>query len=231
MSKNLEPTVFESIHLADSLVVCCFFTDSYLSHALSLKESLDKLGLSYYLKSVEDAGYWEANTRIKPHFIKECLEAYPNKNILYLDADSVVKKSLSYFDSIDADICAYATDNHPGMSHDYLTGTIFFTNNQATSRFMEAWMTAQEGTIKTLVDQDSFDEAVKNCANNIKIQPLPTGYIKIFDKAYQGDIFIEHYQASRSQTKLRRQNIRTRNRIIGGGVLVIIALIAYSMFS
>lgn len=231
MSQNLASKDFESIHSADSFVICCFFTDSYLTHALSLKQSLDKLSLSYYLKPVADAGYWEANTRIKPYFIKACLEAYPNKNILYLDADSVVKKPLSYFNTIDADICIYATGNQPGMSHDYLTGTIFFANTESTLMFIDVWIASQAEASKTQVDQDSFDEAVKKTANKIKIQPLPAGYIKIFDKAYQGDIFIEHYQASRGQNKLRRQKIRQRNRIIGVIVISVIAFICYSLIS
>ena len=55
--------------------------------------------------------------------------------------------------------------------------------------------------------------------------------LKIFDKDYEGDIYIEQYQASRGQTKLKRKNIRIRNRVIGVTALVVIAIIAYSMFS
>jgi len=56
------------------------------------------------------------------------------------------------------------------------------------------------------------------------MESLPAGYIKIFDKDYEGEIYIEQYQASRGQTKLRRQKIRRRNRIAGvvllGGIIV-----------
>ena len=219
------PLFFEKINAPDSFIVCCFYTDSYRSHALNLKESLDKFNLNYYFKEVEDAGYWEANTRIKPHFILECLKKFPNKNILYLDADALVKKPLDYFNTITSDVAFYKTKGMPGMSHDYLASTMFFSNTANTMALVEQWITEQVDGKQTQVDQDSLDVAMEKLGHTLTVEALNPGYIKIFDKDYDGDIYIEQYQASRGHTKLKRQNIRKRNRFIGGVVLLIVITI------
>ena len=231
MTSASTPLFFEKINAPDSFIVCCFYTDSYRSHALNLKESLDKFNLNYYFKEVEDAGYWEANTRIKPHFILECLKKFPNKNILYLDADALVKKPLDYFNTIDADVAFYKTKGLPGMSHDYLASTMFFSNTANTMALVEQWITEQVDGKQTQVDQDSLDVAMEKLGDTLTVEALNPGYIKIFDKDYDGDIYIEQYQASRGHTKLKRQKIRQRNKIAIIIALIIIALVAYSILA
>lgn len=231
MTSASTPLFFEKINAPDSFIVCCFYTDSYRSHALNLKESLDKFNLNYYFKEVEDAGYWEANTRIKPHFILECLKKFPNKNILYLDADALVKKPLDYFNTIDADVAFYKTKGLPGMSHDYLASTMFFSNTANTMTLVEQWITEQLDGKQTQVDQDSLDVAMEKLGDTLTVEALNPGYIKIFDKDYDGDIYIEQYQASRAHTKLKRQKIRQRNKIAIIIALIIIALLAYSLLA
>lgn len=225
MTATLPSSSFLSTDASDSFLICCFYTDSYRDHALSLKQSLDNFNINYYFKEVEDAGYWEANTRIKPHFILECLKQFPEKDVLYLDADALVKKSLDYFNHITADVAFYKTKGMSGMSHDYLASTMFFKNTPNTIKLVQQWIAEQVNGKRTQVDQDSLDMAMEKLGNTFTVEPLNPGYIKIFDKDYNGDVYIEQYQASRGHTKLKRQNIRTRNRIIGVGVLVIIIII------
>ena len=230
MTEISKPLSFTNMSATDGYVVCCFYTDSYKSHALSLKQSLDNFGLNYYFKQVSDAGYWEANTRIKPHFILECLQKFPENDVLYLDADALVKKPLDYFNTITADVAFYKTKGMPGMSHDYLASTMFFKNTANTITLVKQWIAEQVDSKRTQVDQDSLDTAMDKLGNTLTVEPLNPGYIKIFDKDYDGDVYIEQYQASRGQTKLKRQNIRMRNRVIGGTVFVLLAALAYSLF-
>lgn len=231
MTTSTQPLSFTNTSATDSFLVCCFYTESYSDHALSLKKSLDDFDLNYHFKQVEDAGYWEANTRIKPHFILECLQNFPNKNILYLDADALVKKPLDYFNHITADVAFYKTKDMPGMSHDYLASTMFFSNTPNTIKLVEQWIAEQVDGKHIQVDQDSLDTAMYKLGDTLSIKPLNPGYIKIFDKDYEGEVYIEQFQASRGQTKLKRQKIRRRNRIVGGLLIVIIAVIAYSIWS
>ena len=230
MTEISKPLSFTNMSATDGYVVCCFYTDSYKSHALSLKQSLDNFGLNYYFKQVSDAGYWEANTRIKPHFILECLQKFPENDVLYLDADALVKKPLDYFNHITADVAFSKTKGMPGMSHDYLASTMFFKNTANTITLVKQWIAEQVDSKRTQVDQDSLDTAMYKLGNTLTVEPLNPGYIKIFDKDYDGDVYIEQYQASRGQTKLKRQNIRMRNRVIGGTVFVLLAALAYSLF-
>ena len=226
MTSASTPLFFEKINAPDSFIVCCFYTDSYRSHALNLKQSLDEFNLNYYFKEVEDAGYWEANTRIKPHFILECLKKFPNKNILYLDADALVKKPLGYFNNITADVAFYETKGLPGMSHDYLASTMFFSNTANTMVLVEQWITEQVDGKQTQVDQDSLDVAMEKLGDTLTVEALNPGYIKIFDKDYDGDIYIEQYQASRGHIKLKRQKIRRRNKVLILLFLSIILILA-----
>lgn len=231
MTKNSHSESFENLSSQDSFIVCCFYTESYRDHALSLKESLDTFGLNYYIKQVEDAGYWEANTRIKPHFILSCLQKFPSKDVLYLDADALVKKPIDYFNHINSDVAFYKTKGMAGMSHDYLASTLFFKNTEPTRALVKQWIEEQKDGKRTQVDQDSLDAAMLKLENTLAIEPLPAGYIKIFDKDYEGEVYIEQYQASRSQTKLRRQKIRLRNRILGGMVLGIGLISVYFLIA
>lgn len=231
MTSVSSPLFFENISAADSFIICCFYTNSYRSHALNLKQSLNEFNLNYYFKEVEDAGYWEANTRIKPHFILECLKKFPNKNVLYLDADAIVKKPLDYFNHITADVAFYKTKGMPGMSHDYLASTMFFSNTDNTIALVEQWIAEQVDGKQTQVDQDSLDATMDKLGNTLTVEALNPGYIKIFDKDYDGEVYIEQYQASRGHTKLKRQKIRQRNKIAIITALIIIALVAYSLLA
>lgn len=225
MTTTSQALSFTNLNATDNFLVCCFYTASYRDHALSLKQSLDNFNLNYYFKEVEDAGYWEANTRIKPHFILECLQQFPDKNVLYLDADALVKKPLDYFNHINADVAFYKTKGMPGMSHDYLASTMFFSNTTNTVHFVKQWIAEQVGGKRTQVDQDSLDTAMDKLSGTLTVEALNPGYIKIFDKDYDGDVYIEQYQASRGQTKLKRQRIRWRNRFLIVSIILIILLI------
>lgn len=214
----------------DKFIVVCFFTPNYHDHALRLKGTLDKFNLNYYFEEVADAGFWEANTRLKPHFIQRCLQKFPEYGILYLDADAGVVKPLNYFNELaqkDIDVAFYYTRGLPNMSHDYLASTLYFNNTPTTNALVQQWIDEQKDGKRTQVDQDSLDSAMLKFAGKIKVEPLNAGYIKIFDKDYDGEVYIEQYQASREQPKLRRQLIRRRNRIIGVVVLVLIGLGLY----
>lgn len=222
----------EAFNSDDTFVVGCFYTANYREHAMRLKASLEEFGLNYYFAQVADAGFWEANTRIKPYFIAHCLAKFAKHGVLYLDADAVVKRPLDYFNQIDADVALYHTRGLANMSHDYLASTMFFNNTRASHELVAQWIAEQQDGKRTQVDQDSLDAAMHKMADQISVAPLSAGYIKIFDRdtrqdGYDGDIYIEQYQASRSQTKLRRTLIRRRNRIMGAGVVMGLALGAY----
>lgn len=218
---------YQQLASPDKFIVVCFFTPNYHDHALRLKGTLDNFNLNYYFEEVADAGFWEANTRLKPDFILRCLQKFPDYGILYLDADAGVVKPLNYFNELaekDIDVAFYYTRGLPNMSHDYLASTLYFNNTPTSQALVKQWIAEQVNGKRTQVDQDSLDSAMIKFEGKIKVEPLNAGYIKIFDKDYDGEVYIEQYQASREQPKLRRQLIRRRNRMIGVVVLVIIII-------
>jgi len=67
---------------------------------------------------------------------------------------------------------------------------------------------------------------MEKLGDTLTVEALNPGYIKIFDKDHDGDIYIEQYQASRGHTKLKRQKIRRRNKVLILLFLSIILILA-----
>lgn len=207
-------------------VVCAFFTDNYADQVASLAASVESFGLAFYKKRYDSRGFWEANTRIKPEFLLHCLDKFPDKDVLYLDADSVMKKFPDLLVNFNGDIGVYASDTRQGFTHSYLTGTLFLTNNDCVRRFLHRWIESQ-GAKATDVDQDGFQKAVQ-WSTDVRVVSLPASYTKIFDRSDMGgEAVIEHYQASRRQVKLARLLNRARNVVLGLGLLLLAAWVAF----
>lgn len=201
---------------AAPFIVCAFFTEGYAAEAEQLRASLEQSGTPYFLKSFPSRGYWEANTRIKPEFLLDCLRRFPARDIAYLDADSVVRSRLDLFYHFDGDLGVFIAPADAGMSHRYLTGTLYLRNTPAIHAFLEDWISAQNGMVLG-VDQDSFTTAVDKHPE-LKISPLPESYVKIFDRGSATPV-IEHFQASRRRVKLQRTLKKVRNALLA--VLII----------
>lgn len=207
-------------------VVCAFYTDSYQRQMEALRLSLKQHRLNYYLRRYESRGFWEANTGIKPEFLLDCLDKFPGMDIVYLDADAVVKRYPALFHEIDADVGVCFTPEGEGFSHRVLTGTLFFKNNPVAKHFVEVWLKEQRK--KSLAcDQDSFERALDK-SENIRYHDLPVSYVKIFDKG-NADAVIEHYQASRGKLKFKKLVKRARN-ISVALVLVYVLYLALANF-
>lgn len=192
-------------------LACSFFTDKYLADAESLWKSLVKTRTPHFLKHYPSRGYWEANTRIKPEFLLACLQRFPGRDIVYLDADSVVHAPLELFFSFPGDLGVFVAPPNSPLSHPYLTGTLYLRNTAAVHRFVQDWIDAQGGMVLG-VDQDSFSAAIeRNPA--LVVTPLPESYVKIFDRG-DAEPVIEHFQASRRHVKLQRALKKSRNTLL-----------------
>jgi hypothetical protein len=207
-------------------LVCAYYTDAYRSEVESLVKSLEALNIPHFVKHYASRGFWEANTRIKPEFLLDCLSRFPDKNIVYLDADSVVRSNPALFENFDGDLAVYVAEAGAGYSHKYLTGTIFLRNSAAVRGFVQSWVDAQKGA-RVEVDQDSFETAVSG-SPNLRLQPLPAGYTKIFDRADMGgEVVIEHFQASRKRLKLSKLLKRLRNVLLFALLAAVVCGAAY----
>ncbi len=202
-----------------SFVACCFYTDNYTREAEALRASLDATGTPGFFKRYASRGFWEANTRIKPEFLLECLTRFPDRNIVYLDADSVVRSPLVLFDDFPADLGVFKASPDSGMSHPYLTGTLFLRNVPAVRTFVQSWIDAQENMLLG-VDQDSFTAAMARTPT-LRVAALPSSYVKIFDRGDETPV-VEHFQASRQRIKLQRSLKKIRNICVWTGFVGLI---------
>ncbi len=81
------PDEYSWLEGGQNYVVCVFYTEDYLQYVLDLKRSLERNSVNHFLKLYEKRDSWEATTRIKPHFLLECLSRFPQLGVLYVDAD------------------------------------------------------------------------------------------------------------------------------------------------
>jgi len=230
---TLPATAAGDVHLPEEYVwtgggqpyiACGFYTPNYLPQILSLKASLEAHGINHFLKRYDPRGGWEANTRMKPVFVCYCLEKFPGTDIVYLDADAVVRKPLAAFDAMTSDVTMLF---HPTFEYGrwYLrisAGTLAIRNTPGGRRFANLWAAGEAKAKKTTVDEDmvymAFDDMV-----GVSITVLPKDYYKIFD-APGSDPAIEHFQASRGQSKIRKN--RRRALQIAGWALGGVALLS-----
>ncbi|KUO65718.1 MAG: hypothetical protein APF80_12555 [Alphaproteobacteria bacterium BRH_c36] len=206
-------------------VVSCFYTPNYLAQVTSLKRSLEAHGINHFLKRYERLGSWESTTRLKPVFLDYCLKKFPDHDVLYLDADAVVRQPLTFFDDIRSDICLLF---HPTVLYNkhYLrisAGTVYCRNTDGGRRFARLWMAQEEKCSALNVDEDMIYMAFGDM-QGISITVLPPEYYKIYDNPGL-DPVIEHFQASRHQfkwTKAIRQVLQFGS--VAGIVLAIVLI-------
>lgn len=216
------PKEYTWLEGGQSYVVCAFYTPNYLPQLLSLKRSLEAHGINHFFKRYERLPTWEQNTRLKPVFVDYCLGHFPNKDILYLDADAVVRKPLDFFSNVSADVSLLFHPKKLGSTH-FLrisAGTVFIRNTEGGRRFAQLWKGAESRCSRLTLDEDMVYMAFEDLAG-VSIAVLPPSYYKIFDKPGEEPV-IEHFQASRGQFKWRR--VIRKARRIARVVAVVIAL-------
>ncbi|MCH9809032.1 MAG: glycosyltransferase family 77 protein [Alphaproteobacteria bacterium] len=185
-------------------VACVFYTDNYTCQVKRLKESLEILGINHHLKLLPRRTTWEATTRLKAGFVADCLDKFSDFDVLYLDADAVVREPPDFFESVAGDVGVLFTPTfrkgRPCLT--IAAGTLYVRNTPGGRRFAEAWR-AQEANVGVLgLDEDMIYAAFEDFAG-VSFTALPRSYSKIFDAEGPKPV-IEHFQASRGQFKLSK---------------------------
>lgn len=218
------PEEYAWLEGGQSYVACAFYTPNYLPQILSLKRSLEAHGISHYFKRYDRLSTWEETTRLKPVFVDYCLGKFPAKDILYLDADAVVRKPLDFFNDVTADVSLLISPRKQGNLH-FLrisAGTVFVRNTEGGRRFASLWKGAESQCGRLTLDEDMVYMAFEKLAG-VSIAVLPPTYYKIFDRPGT-DPVIEHFQASRGQFKWRR--VIRKARRVARAAAVVMALAA-----
>jgi hypothetical protein len=98
-------------------VIVGFFTPNYRPLATRFADSLRVQNLPYHLFAVERSGDWSRETMRKPDVVLDAMKVYPNKTLVFMDVDCIVRGSLDELvDSIvSADFSCYATVRMKGL--------------------------------------------------------------------------------------------------------------------
>ncbi len=95
-------------------IIVSYYTEGFYEEVANkyLIPSCKKLNLPYYCVKKKSYKDWTKNTNIKPVFIKEMLQTFPDKDIVFIDADATVERYPALFDEIgnDYDLACHYLD-------------------------------------------------------------------------------------------------------------------------
>lgn len=192
-------------------VIVSYFTrrTGYEKEMKKLSESLGVLDVAFFFLPIWNQGDWHKNTAYKATFIREMLDCFKDKNIVFIDVDTKVHCYPDLFDKLDCDIAFHlriGRRNYP--SGELLSGTLFFSNNANARMICDRWILENKED-PDMWEQRNLRRAIDALKEKISIRILPASYCKIFDAIKQevkGDIVIEHFQKSREY----RHKVETR---------------------
>jgi hypothetical protein len=120
-------------------------------------------------------------------------------NLLFLDADAVVREYPVLFDTITEDIAV-----HYRNDVELLAGTMYFKNCEKVKGLVREWRAASLSSRNALSAQTGLADVLRT--GKYSVCRLPAPYTLIFDSMkHQGPPVIEHFQASRkSRGRCRR---------------------------
>ena len=182
----------------------------YRKEAARLEESMLQLTIPHHVAEVPNLGDWQKNTHFKAKFIRQMMDRFSTKDLIWVDADAVFHKYPVMFDNFtagDKSLLGWNSDisvhfrNWKHGKDELLSGTIFIRNNDLMKRVVDDWIRINKQNRSTW-EQRNLARAIKR-EPMIKVYPMPIEYCCIFDddRRQQIDPVIEHFQASR---RLRR---------------------------
>jgi len=184
---------------------------SYEQEVKKLEQSLKNFNIPYHFYGCKQYGSWRANLNCKSASILEAFKRFPDKDIVFVDSDALVRQYPELFDRLTAsglhDMAAHFhvyPQSVPGGS--LLSGTLWFKNHVNTIDLVERWhkigvenpLIRHQHCLRLAIEQK------RAAGQKVSVFRMPREYTCIFDyRANRGARpVIEHFQASR---RLRRE--------------------------
>jgi len=175
-----------------------------------LMSSVKRLGVPSDIRGVKNLGSWQKNTSFKATFCKLMLEKYPDKNIIFLDADAELLQYPKLFEEIPDD-CAvaahildrdkwYGTQFPEGQKEEFLSGTLFLRNKLLTRLMVNKWI---ENCNDTVWEQTVLWNVLKGSGFNIYELPIEYCYMDSRPGGLpplvkpENEVVVRHNQVSR----------------------------------
>lgn len=175
-----------------------FYTpdDLYRGCAERLKASLDHFGLDYEINEIVPTGCFTEILCQKSPFIIAKRQKYPDRNVVWIDADSEVVHYPYFLEYLTADI---STPMY--KDREILSCLIFFANTPAASVFLQQWDQLNQINTETYTsDQDNFGILLRRIGSQIRYFQLPNSYAYVPDETNEVDVpVIKQYLVSRTK--------------------------------
>lgn len=171
----------------------------YEREVVRLKASCEACGVPLRIYFFDNLGSWRANLNFKSQSIMDAMAEFPGKNIVFIDADAVVRSYPTMFDELSerrvSDIAV-----HYLRGVELLSGTLWIANTEEGARVVREWHRQAEAHPE-LRHQVCLQRVVAAYEKRglVRVYRLPIEYTCIFDHPLRrGKVaVIEHFQASR----------------------------------
>ncbi len=141
-----------------------------------LMPSLTFYKIPHFIFSIPDLKNWQYNASLQPKIILDAMKTFPNDNIIWMDADIIIRENPVLFNQIpsrcDIGLNYLMCEEHLGIKsidgHKPIpmlsTSVIYFKNSPKMISFVEEWMVKSANiqanhrkTLSQLVDQHLID--------------------------------------------------------------------------
>jgi hypothetical protein len=190
----------------------------YENEAQRLQRSAAKIGLEPLLTGVPTTGSWVRNASMKARFLLEQREAFSGP-LLYVDVDAVFHADpWTALMPGEEDMAVYF--NREGR---LLSGTLLINDTQGARELLERWTAAcdaeadewDQRLLQRIINDDEASGAPR-----YRLRRLPSSFCWVFDRGestpYDGQVIIEHLQASRESLREGRSRFRRMSRRLKG---------------
>ncbi len=181
----------------------CAITPQYRHEAEEMVRTARAMGLEVVVEEYADRGNWYLNTHYKPEFMGRMLREH-KRPILWLDADSRVRKYPVLFDELKADVGWVWWDwdevGRRGIEGlELSTSILYLKPKKDVYRLLDAWQQINAER-PGQHDQENLQALLEGGfkQGRLKAELLPMSYAQIYDlQRTIGEPVIEQMQASR----------------------------------
>ena len=182
--------------LVPPLVISYYTANTlYADEAARLEASLRQYEVEHEIHALKHQGSWQANCIIKADFIYHMMNKYPERPLIWLDADAEVHGPMSEMEEFvgDADFAVYY---HKGR--ELVSASMWFAPTPAARDLVARWIKVNKEK-PDVWDQKTLQEAVERSGWGGKMVKLPVKFSKIFDDRENKHVtpLVTQHQASR----------------------------------
>jgi hypothetical protein len=159
---------------------------------------------------------WRKNLNYKSHCILQAMRANPKSDIVFIDADAIIRSWPRLFDDLSGpprlhDIAAHFFQWRESSKVELLSGTLWIANTVKMRDLIETW--DKMGREHPEIRHQVCLQMILDLRKDILVFHLPIEYTCIFDAPSRKGkaAVIEHFQASR---KYRRRMIAPKRTVL-----------------